>query len=151
MSSGRKTAFYSEKHNSLQLALQTSILPIPDWAVYSRAQKGRRNQWHSKPLQTRERDTGLQPVFLWRCSRSRWKQGFEEALCSGGDTHGLESKWLIFEHAYEKCVCVWVLNLECSLWWACKCESSTVCLTPFYVPACRACTLRSLVQLRTSL
>lgn len=77
---------------------------VPDQA--SRVQRGRRNQWHFKPHQTWEKDIGLQPGFLWRCSRSRWKQGFEEFLCSGGDTRGPESKWLIFKHAYEKSVCV---------------------------------------------
>lgn len=74
-------------------------LPILNWAVYSWVQKVRRNQWHFKPRQTLERDMGLQPVFLWRCSRSRWKQRFEEPLCSGEDTHGLEYKWLILKHA----------------------------------------------------
>ena len=130
----------------------------PDQA--SRAQRGRRNQWHFKPHQTGERGMGLQPVFLWRCSKSTWKQGVEEALCSGGDTHGPESKWLIFKHPFESVsVCVWVLNLKSSLWWACKCESSTVCLMPFYVytPSVGVCALvfffffslplRSLVQL----
>lgn len=76
----------------------------PDQASWVR--QGRRNQWHFKPHQTWEKDMGLQPGFLWRCSRSRWKQGFEESLCSGGDTHGPESKWLIFKHAYEKSACV---------------------------------------------
>lgn len=106
------------------------------------------------PIKLEREAWGLQPVFLWRCSKSTWKQGVEEALCSGGDTHGPESKWLIFKHPFRKCVCVWVLNLKCSLWWACKCESSTVCLMPFYVytPSVGVCVfffppLRSLVQL----
>lgn len=100
---------------------------------------------------------GLQPVFLWRCSRSTWKQGFEEALCSGGDTHGPESKWRIFKHAYEKCVCVcarfkvlslmslqvWVKYslldavlcvLECGGVRACSLACATLSLDTFHTP-----------------
>lgn len=60
------------------------------------------------PIKLEREAWGLQPVFLWRCSKSTWKQGVEEALCSGGDTHGPESKWLIFKHPFRKCVCVCV-------------------------------------------